>query len=172
MAEQNEQNEHPDPGQQGRATHSTGSTTQGGSNFGQGSSHLGGESYQQGNVSNKGANYENETDKLGSSTTGTNNEGSSSPRAGGDGTEQPKSEVDKDRSNVDWNGDEERNDTRRGNMDNDDAKKLFEGDRRDTSLEQSSGLDEDKKEDKNNGTQSRGWSSSTVNNTDGPINKS
>ncbi len=167
MAGQDDQNKEPETGAQKQASFSTGSTTQGGSNFGQGSSHLGGETYQQGSVSNKGANYDNETDKLGSSTTGTNAEGSSSPGAGGGMTEQPEGTADKNdlqQTGSEWNGEEDRNDPRRGNMEDDDAKKLFEGDRRDTSLEQSSGLGDQQKDQKDNdGGAARGWSNSTLN---------
>jgi len=157
MAEQDEQNGSSNPGEQGRASHSTGSTTQGGSNYGQGSSHLGGESYQQGHTSNTGANYENEANKLGNSTTGTNEEGSSSPGAGAGATEQPKTQADKNvaRGNAGWDGREERNEHEVEN----DTKKLFEGDRRDTSLEQSSNMDESNKDT----SEARGWSKSTDN---------
>lgn len=159
------ENEHPNPGEQGRAAHSTGSTSQGGSNFGQGSSHLGGESYQQGSESGKGANYENETEKLGSSTTGTNEEGASSPGAGGGMTQQPKGRVDKntERGNPGWDGKTE--DTANGSEESDshDTKKLFEGDEKSTSLEQASGMEEDQDQDKKSeGSQSRGWSAGSA----------
>ena len=67
-----------------RASYGVGSTTQGGSNFGQGSSHLGADAdtVNQGAEGNKGSNYENEKDRLGSSSTGTSSEGSSSPISG------------------------------------------------------------------------------------------
>jgi hypothetical protein len=155
-------NEHPNPGEQGRAAHSTGSTTQGGSNYGQGSSHLGGESYQQGHTSNSGTNYGNETDKLGSSSTGTNNEGSSSPVAGADNREQhadTNTSTHETRS-AGWNGNEERNDLRRDEPESKDTKKLFEGDRRDTSLEQSTGMSSNADAD---ASKSRAWSESTNN---------
>lgn len=51
-------------GNQGRASYHTGSTTQGGSNFGQGSHQLGGESYHQGDVANRGSNYDNEAGRF------------------------------------------------------------------------------------------------------------
>jgi hypothetical protein len=51
-------------GKQGKPIYKTGSTTQGGSNFGQGSMELGPDSYKQGSVKNKGANYKNEAGKL------------------------------------------------------------------------------------------------------------
>ncbi|RYD58141.1 MAG: hypothetical protein EOP56_04260 [Sphingobacteriales bacterium] len=62
---------------QGRASFTTGSTTQGGSNYGQGSSHLGGSSNQQGDKKNAGSNYENESDRFGN--TGTQAEGYNPP---------------------------------------------------------------------------------------------
>ena len=65
----------PESGEQGQATFHTGSTTQGGSNYGQGSHHLGGGAYRQGDASNSGANYDNETDRIGASDIGTNTEG-------------------------------------------------------------------------------------------------
>lgn len=67
---------------QGQASVTTGSTTQGGSNYGQGSSHLGGESYQQGDAKSMGANYGNETNKFGNSSTDTTNDASHSPETG------------------------------------------------------------------------------------------
>jgi|GEM_PF-2246617 len=67
---------------QGRAAVTTGSTTQGGSNYGQGSSHLGGESIRQGHAQNAGANYENETNKFGASNTDSANDGNQSPGVG------------------------------------------------------------------------------------------
>jgi hypothetical protein len=45
---------------QGKPVVHTGSTTQGGSNFGQGSMHLGSQSYRQGSQKNEGSNYEDE----------------------------------------------------------------------------------------------------------------
>ena len=51
-------------GQQGRASFTPGSTTQGGSNHGQGSSYLAGDSYHQGDQKGKGSNYDNERGKL------------------------------------------------------------------------------------------------------------
>ncbi len=68
----------------GRATFGTGSTTQGGSNFGQGSGGAGDHSdyYKQGSESNRGANYDNEAGALGDSTVGSSNEGSQDPQGG------------------------------------------------------------------------------------------
>jgi len=51
-------------GQQGQTAFATGSTTQGGSDYGQGSSYLGPGSYKQGEARNEGANYRNEAGKL------------------------------------------------------------------------------------------------------------
>ncbi len=67
----------------GRATFGTGSTTQGGSNFGQGL-HVRGDdtSYKQGSESNRGSNYDNEAGALGDSTVGSSNEGSQDPQEG------------------------------------------------------------------------------------------
>jgi hypothetical protein len=79
----------------GRASFGTGSTTQGGSNFGQGSHDTGGSPYRQGSVQSEGANYDNEADRIGDSTTGTRAEGSQSPYAsapdGADNTAQQSS---------------------------------------------------------------------------------
>lgn len=127
-----------------RAEHGTGSTTQGGSNHGQGSSALGAtaKTIQQGSEANKGANYENEQGKLGDSSTGTSNEGSSSPGAGaaGNGSDTVKEESRKGKPG--WNGDEERNDTRRKQeITPDDDAQPKEGDRRDTAAEQRPGFD-------------------------------
>jgi hypothetical protein len=57
-------NDAADGGHQGRASFHSGSTTQGGSNFGQGSSQLGGQAYHQGDTGNTGSNYDNEADRL------------------------------------------------------------------------------------------------------------
>lgn len=70
---------------QGRADVTTGSTTQGGSNYGQGSSQLGGESYRQGDALSAGSNYGNEANKLGSASANTANDGSQSPATGAPG---------------------------------------------------------------------------------------
>ena len=156
------ENEHPNPGEQGRAAHSTGSTSQGGSNYGQGSSHLGGESYQQGSVSNKGANYENES-SLGNSSTGTNFEGSSSSEAGTGGVgDNNKNNSSASRSDTGWKGGAEGAEQDSDKIESHDTKKLFEGDNKDTSLEQSSGMDEGKNEAKDaDSAQSRSWSAAT-----------
>lgn len=58
-------NDAADGGHQGRTSFHSGSTTQGGSNYGQGSHHLGGEAYHQGDTSNTGTNYDNESGKFG-----------------------------------------------------------------------------------------------------------
>jgi hypothetical protein len=47
---------------QGRPKFRTGTTTQGGSNYGQGSMHLGANANKQGSERNKGSNYANEQD--------------------------------------------------------------------------------------------------------------
>jgi len=56
--------EQPLDGSQGRPTYHTGSTVQGGSDFGQGSHYLAGDAYKQGQVKNDGANYGNEAGRL------------------------------------------------------------------------------------------------------------
>jgi len=56
--------EHPGDGSQGRAGIHTGSTTQGGSNFGQGSHFLDNDAHKQGADKGSGANYDNEAGKL------------------------------------------------------------------------------------------------------------
>lgn len=57
-------------GEQGRATHAPGSTTQGGSNHGQGSAALGASSYGQGAERSSGASYENEHQRFAETGTG------------------------------------------------------------------------------------------------------
>ena len=125
-----------------RASYGNGTTTQGGSNYGQGSSNLGGpDVVKQGSEAGKGANYENEKDKLGNSSVGTNNEGSSSPDRGAAGSEV--SEAVKENSKKGepgWNGEEERSDTRRKqDVTPDDAARAKEGDRKDTSARNNTG---------------------------------
>ncbi len=68
----------------GRAEFGTGSTTQGGSNYGQGMHSLPGKDAvnKQGSESNRGSNYNNESEGLGDSTVGSSNEGSQNPQAG------------------------------------------------------------------------------------------
>ena len=67
----------------GRAAFGTGSTTQGGSNYGQGL-HVRNDdsSYKQGSESNRGSNYDNEAGALGDSTVGSSNEGTQNPQEG------------------------------------------------------------------------------------------
>jgi len=150
---------------QGRSSFSTGSTTQGGSNYGQGSSNLGGEAYQQGASSNSGSNYNNEADRLGSSSTGTNNEGSSASNQGaGESDESTASQKNATQQDVNWNGNEERNDPRRDEDEDADPK---EGDRRDTSLEKASGMTKDEQNGDQTRGKSGGWSRSS---TDGENN--
>src|SRR5215217_299481 len=145
-----------------RASYGVGSTTQGGSNFGQGSSGLGAtpQTINQGSEANKGANYENEKDKLGSSSTGTSNEGYSSPEkrsaSTGDSSgivkESPK------KGQPGWHGDEERNDTRRKqDITPDEEANPKEGDRRDVS-DQRPGFDVRFRQTVR--PDSRGWSQS------------
>lgn len=154
------ENEHPDPGQQGRAAHHTGSTSQGGSNYGQGSSQLGGESYQQGSESNEGSNYNNEAQRLGNSSTGTNFEGSSSPSSGEVSAKQPnepgnlKSLLTDAVVQNDLEIPPEVNDTDTG-----DIKKLFDADDHNTTLEKATGMSTDLDP---NQSKSRGWSAGTI----------
>lgn len=148
-----------------RASYGVGSTTQGGSNFGQGSSNLGAtpETIKQGSEANKGANYENEKDKLGSSSTGTSNEGSSSPDKGAAGSgdssgivkETPK------KGQPGWHGEEERNDTRRKqDITPEKDAKPAEGDRRDASTDHRPGFDIRFRQTFR--PDSRGWSQSSM----------
>lgn len=139
--------------EQGQSSFATGSTTGGGSNFGQGSSHLGGESYRQGHETNSGSNYNNEAGRLGASATGTANEGASGAGTGAaaSGYEQSGTEPVTPRNDE---GAEER----RGDAD----KPVVpgEGDRRDTELEQNSGLGDTGTQGE--GRQSGSWSRSTT----------
>lgn len=141
---------------QGQSAFATGSTTGGGSNFGQGSSHLGGESYRQGHETNAGANYGNEADRLGASSTGTSNEGASGEAKGAaasgyeDSQNEPASPRNDDGSPLpqDNRGKDER------------ATAPEEGDRRDTERERNSGLGHS--DANNDGRQSGSWSRATT----------
>ena len=127
-----------DNNEQGKASFITGATTGGGSNYGQGSHHLGGESYRQGDTVNSGTNYSNESDMLGASSTGTSSEGSSSANAGAAQSGRTGEEtkiVANDARNADITSQDEHRGQTEGMH-----KELEEGDRRDTSLEQDSGL--------------------------------
>jgi hypothetical protein len=146
-----------------RASYGVGSTTQGGSNFGQGSSNLGANAttIHQGAEANKGANYENEKDRLGNSSTGTSNEGSSSPEKGAANSGQSDTvKENSKKGQPGWNGEEERNDTRRKqDITPEDESRPKEGDRRDTS-DQTPGYDVRFRQ--NYRPDSRGWSQSSM----------
>lgn len=124
---------------QGQASFITGATTGGGSNYGQGSSHLSGGSYQQGDKANAGANYSNETGKFGSSSTGTSNEGSSSKNTGASATGSADDTATSAGKSARENDQASSPDEDRG-MSDGGARDLEERDRRNTGLEQDSGL--------------------------------
>ena len=145
-----------------RASFGVGSTTQGGSNFGQGSSNLGADAIKQGSEANKGANYDNEKDKLGDSSTGTSNEGSSSPDTGAANAGVSDAVKENSRKGEPgWNGDEERNDTRRKqDITPESDANAKEGDRRDTNADQRPGYDVRFRQ--TFPPDSRGWSRSSM----------
>ncbi len=145
--------------EQGQASFSTGSTTGGGSNFGQGSSHLGGESYRQGDKVSAGANYGNETGRLGSSATGTSNEGASSATAGAAASGSSDASIDQAGSDTGPTGPAP--ERRAPDPEVDDLP--TEGERRDTSLERDSGLSDGQLKSSDSGrSQSGSWSRSST----------
>jgi hypothetical protein len=64
QAADDESRKHPTDGSQGRPKFHSGTTVQGGSDFGQGSHYLAGDAYKQGRERNEGANYDNEAGRL------------------------------------------------------------------------------------------------------------
>lgn len=142
--------------EQGQASFTTGSTIGGGSNFGQGSSHLGGESYRQGSETNSGSSYNNEAGRLGASATGTANEGSSDAGTGAAASGYDKTATEQVTPRNDDGGPLPQD--HRGKAEKETMPE--EGERRDTGLEDASGLGDTGTH--GDGRQSGSWSRATT----------
>lgn len=97
--EQNDDQNVNTPPDQGRASFTTGSTTQGGSNHGQGSGYLAGDAYAQGSAQSSGSDYRNEGHKLGD-TAETQGNGKEGGGAAGYDAGKEQQEVNKEREHM------------------------------------------------------------------------
>lgn len=104
---------------QGRSIVNTGSTVQGGPDYGQGSSHLGSRAYKQGEKKNEGANYGNEKEKPDKSTDPrkTQQSGYSSEPERQE-TKKEQEHMHNERNQEDLNADQQQNENTRQNESN------------------------------------------------------